>query len=119
MLTASQHQRRTAYFVVVRLAFRVMPFTKEGTIMKTFVPITLVAGLCLALVGSASAAQCIRAGGWGTGALESFASFMAQAAMKNQAKAWGGDTVKIGKVNETCAWKTLAFECTAYARACK
>jgi hypothetical protein len=44
---------------------------------------------------------------------------MAQAAMKNQAKAWGGDAVKIGKVNEKCEWKTLAFECTAYARACR
>jgi hypothetical protein len=95
-----------------------MPFTKEG-IMRMFVPITLAAGLSLALVGSASAAQCIRAGGWGTGALQGFASFMAQAAMKNQAKAWGGEAVKIGKVNERCEWKTLAFECTAYARACK
>jgi hypothetical protein len=87
--------------------------------MKRFIPMALVAGLSLAGVGGATAAQCIRAGGWGTGVMENFASFMAQAAMKNQAKAWGGDAVKIGKVNEKCEWKTLAFECTAYARACR
>jgi hypothetical protein len=87
--------------------------------MKRFVPIVLAAGLTLAGIGNATAAQCIRAGGWGTGVLENFASFMAQAAMKNQAKAWGGDTVKIGRVSERCEWKTVAFECTAHARACK
>jgi hypothetical protein len=88
--------------------------------MKKLVPIALIAGLSLANVGSAAAAaQCIRAGGWGTGVLENFASFMANAAMKNQAKAWGGDTVKITKVSEKCEWKTVAFECTAFARACK
>ncbi|HEX5957893.1 MAG TPA: hypothetical protein VFY92_04460 [Hyphomicrobiaceae bacterium] len=89
--------------------------------MKRFVPVALVAaGLCFASVGNASAAtKCIRAGGWGTGVMENFASFMAKAAMKNSAKAWGGDTVKITKVTEKCEWKTLAYECTAYARACK
>ena len=87
--------------------------------MKKLVPIVLIAGLSLANVGSAAAAQCIRAGGWGTGVMENFASFMANAAMKNQAKAWGGDSVKITKVSEKCEWKTLAFECTAFARACK
>jgi hypothetical protein len=91
---------------------------KEG-LMKRFIPMALVAGLSLAGASAATAAQCIRAGGWGTGVMENFASFMAQAAMKNQAKAWGGDAVKIGKVNEKCEWKTLAFECTAYARACR
>jgi hypothetical protein len=44
---------------------------------------------------------------------------MATAAMKNQAKAWGGDSVKLSKVVHRCEWKTLAFECTAHARACK
>jgi hypothetical protein len=91
--------------------------------MKRLVPIALAVlmagGLSLSGIGSAAAAQCIRAGGWGTGVMQNFASFMAQAAMKNSAKAWGGESVKIGKVNETCGWKTLAFECTAYARACK
>ena len=29
--------------------------------------------------------------------MQSFASFMAQAAMKNQAKAWGGESVKISQ----------------------
>lgn len=87
--------------------------------MKRLVPIALVAGLGLASIGSASAAQCIRAGGWGTGVMESFASFMAKAAMKNQAKAWGGDSVKITNISEKCEWKTLAFECTAFSRACK
>ena len=87
--------------------------------MKRFIPMALVAGLSLANAGGATAAQCIRAGGWGTGVMENFASFMAQAAMKNQAKAWGGDAVKIGRVDEKCEWKTLTFECTAFARACK
>ena len=87
--------------------------------MNKLVPVAFAAGLTLAGIGSAAAAQCIRAGGWGTGVMENFASFMAQAAMKNQAKAWGGEAVKIGKVSEKCEWKTLAFECTAHARACK
>jgi len=87
--------------------------------MKRLVPIALAGALSLAGIGSATAAQCIRAGGWGTGVMQNFASFMAQAAMKNSAKAWGGEGVKIGKVSEACEWKTLAFECTAYARACK
>ena len=87
--------------------------------MTRFVAVTLAAGLSLATIGSAAAAQCIRAGGWGTGVMESFASFMANAAMKNQAKAWGGESVKIGKVSQKCEWKTLAFECTVHARACK
>jgi hypothetical protein len=52
--------------------------------------------LALTLGGSAASAasSCIRAGGWGTGALQGFASFMAQAAMKNSAKAKLGDNVK-------------------------
>jgi hypothetical protein len=87
--------------------------------MRRFVSAALVAGLTLATIGGAAAEQCIRAGGWGTGVMESFASFMANAALKNQAKAWGGDSVKIGKINQTCAWKTLAYECTSFARACK
>jgi hypothetical protein len=87
--------------------------------MKRLIPIVLVGAISFAGIGTAAAAQCIRAGGWGTGVMENFASFMAQAAMKNQAKAWGGETVKISKVSEKCEWKTLAFECTAFARACK
>ena len=65
--------------------------------MTRFVSVALVAALSLATIGGAAAAQCIRAGGWGTGVMESFASFMATAAMKNQAKAWGGERVKIRK----------------------
>jgi hypothetical protein len=87
--------------------------------MQRFVSVALVAGLSLATIGTAAAQQCIRAGGWGTGVMESFASFMSNAAMKNQAKAWGGESVKITKVSQTCAWKALAFECTTFARACK
>jgi hypothetical protein len=87
--------------------------------MKTFASIAAIAALGLVGAGPAEAAQCIRAGGWGTGVMESFASFMAQAAMKNQAKAWGGDSVKLTRLSEKCEWKNLAFECTAYARACK
>lgn len=87
--------------------------------MRRFVSVALVVALGLVPIGGAAAAQCIRAGGWGTGVMESFASFMAKAAMKNQAKAWGGEAVKLSKVSEKCEWKSLAFECTAFARACK
>jgi hypothetical protein len=80
--------------------------------------LTVVIGVALSNT-TASAAQCIKAGGWGTGTLEGFATFMAEAAMKNSAKAWGGDAVKIGKAAVKCEWKTLAYECTANARACK
>jgi hypothetical protein len=81
--------------------------------------LTAVSALLMMAGGPAQAASCIKAGGWGTGVLENFASFMAEAAMKNQAKAWGGEAVKIGKVSKTCEWKTVAYECTARARACK
>lgn len=67
----------------------------------------------------AQAAQCMQAGGWGTGALENFASFMAEAAMKNSAKAKLGDAVKIGTVRTKCEVKGLLYECTSKARACK
>lgn len=87
--------------------------------MKTLVRVALFAGLTVGLAGSAAAAQCIRAGGWGTGALEGFASFMAEAAMKNSAKAKLGDAVKIGAVSKKCAVKGLLYECEASARACK
>jgi hypothetical protein len=87
--------------------------------MKIFVRAALLAGLTVALVESAAAAPCIKAGGWGTGALEGFASFMAEAAMKNSAKAKLGDGVKIGPVANKCEVKGLLYECNATARACK
>ncbi|MDX2202770.1 MAG: hypothetical protein NW223_08465 [Hyphomicrobiaceae bacterium] len=73
----------------------------------------------LALSSQAQAAQCMRAGGWGTGALQSFASFMSEAAMKNSAKARLGDAVKIGPTKTKCEIKGLLYECTSSARACK
>jgi hypothetical protein len=51
--------------------------------------------------------------------LEGFASFMAEAAMKNSAKAKLGDGVKIGPVANKCEVKGLLYECNATARACK
>ena len=87
--------------------------------MKIIVRAALLAGLTVALVGSAAAAPCIKAGGWGTGALEGFASFMAEAAMKNSAKAKLGDGVKIGPVANKCEVKGMLYECNATARACK
>jgi hypothetical protein len=78
-----------------------------------------IIGVTAVLAGTAAAAPCIRAGGWGTGALEGFASFMAEAAMKNSAKAKLGDAVKIGPVAQKCEVKGLLYECTATARACK
>ena len=54
------------------------------------------------------------------GVFEGFASFMAEAAMKNSAKArLGTDSPKISKVNTRCQWKTVNFECHARAQACK
>jgi hypothetical protein len=72
-----------------------------------------------AFVQGAHAQRCMTAGGWGTGAFEGFASFMAEAAMKNSAKARLGDDVKIGAVTKKCGPKGLFIECTARARACR
>jgi hypothetical protein len=91
---------------------------EEGN-MTAFIRITLAAGICASLAGSAFAAPCIKAGGWGTGALEGFASFMAEAAMKNSAKAKLGDTVKISAASTKCEIKGLLYECQATAKACK
>jgi hypothetical protein len=81
---------------------------------------TLTVALSVSLsAGPAHAETCQRFGGWGTGALESFASFMAEAAMKNAAKAKFGDSVKIGPVTKKCTVPTVLVECRAFARACK
>jgi hypothetical protein len=92
--------------------------------MKTYVRAALLAGFGFALLqvqtGTAAAAQCMQAGGVGIGVFEGFASFMAEAAMKNSAKArLGTDAPKMGKVNTRCEWKTVNFECHARAQACK
>jgi hypothetical protein len=65
------------------------------------------------------APRCMTAGGWGTGAFEGFASFMAEAAMKSSAKGRLGDDVKIGAVRKKCGQKGLLIECTASAQACR
>jgi hypothetical protein len=92
--------------------------------MKKLRQAALVAGFGLALMqasaGTAAAAQCMTAGGVGIGVLEGFASFMAEAAMKNSAKArLSTDAPKIGKVSKRCEWKTVNFECHARAQACR
>lgn len=89
--------------------------------MKAFVRAAFAAA-AISVVGGAGPAYaetCQKFGGWGTGALESFASFMAEAAMKNAAKAKFGDSVKIGPVTKKCEVPTLLVECRAFARACK
>ncbi len=91
----------------------------NASIGKTLAAMTLGLGLLSLATLPAQAAQCIKAGGWGTGALESFASFMAEAAMKNSAKARLGDAVKIGPASTKCEIKGLLYECNASARACK
>ena len=94
--------------------------TSEDTmIIGRVAAAALVIGTCQVIGASADAARCIRAGGEGSGLLQGFASFMAQAAMKNQAKAWGGDSVRIGEPKETCTQQFLVYTCTAFARACK
>lgn len=91
--------------------------------MQTLTRTALLAGLGLALLqaqsGSAAAAQCVKVGGVGMGVLEGFASFMAEAAMKNSAKAKLGESARIGRVSKSCTWKTVSFECTARAQACR
>ena len=92
--------------------------------MKTLVRIALIAAVgatALHMLASpaASAAKCQKFGGWGTGALEGFASFMAEAAMKNAAKAKMGDAVKIGAPSTKCEFKGLLYECKAFAKACR
>jgi hypothetical protein len=90
--------------------------------MKALVRVALIAATGALLLGAqhgpAQAGKCVNVGGWGTGALEGFASFMAEAAMKNSAKAKLGDAVRIGAVAKKCEIKTLLYECTARARAC-
>jgi hypothetical protein len=91
--------------------------------MKKLVRTALIASFALALLqaqtGPAAAAQCMQVGGVGIGVLEGFASFMAEAAMKNSAKSRLGDAVKIGKVSKKCEWKTVNYECHARAQACR
>ena len=83
--------------------------------------LAVAVGMAALIAGtSAHAATCMKVGGWGTGALEGFASFMAEAAMKNSAKArLSTDSPKIGAVAKSCEVKGLLYECTARARACK
>jgi hypothetical protein len=82
--------------------------------------LAMACAACLGLGQPASAAgACIRAGGEGNGVLQDFASFMANAAMKNQAKAWGGDNVKISAAKTTCKQENLLYVCKAFAKACK
>ena len=60
------------------------------------------------------AAQCMTAGGWGIGVFEGFASFMAEAAMKNSAKAvWAPTAPRSATYTQKCEWKTVNFECHA------
>jgi hypothetical protein len=94
-----------------------MQMREAMTIARVVIP----AATALALLAApAQAAKCIKSGGWGTGLLEGFASFMAEAAMKNSAKAkLGGDVVKIGAVNRKCEMKGLLYECTAFAQVCR
>lgn len=91
--------------------------------MKTLIRTALAASLGLialqAQTGPAAAAQCMNVGGVGMGVLEGIAGFMAEAAMKNSAKARLGENAKIGRVSTRCAWKVVSFECTARAQACK
>ena len=90
--------------------------------MKKLTRTALIAGaspLCCRLKRARPPRKCMQVGGVGMGVMEGFASFMAEAAMKNSAKARMGDAVKIGKVSKKCEWKTVSFECTARAQACR
>jgi hypothetical protein len=90
--------------------------------MKGLLPIGLVlltaAMGMTAAVPPAHAQKCMTAGGYGTGVFEGFAAFMAEAAMKNSAKARLGEPIKVGLVTKKCAQNGLLYECHARARAC-
>ena len=91
--------------------------------MKKHMRTVLIAGFGIALLqtqaNTAAAAQCMQVGGMGIGVFEGFASFMAEAAMKNSAKARLGESARLGKVNTRCAWKTVNYECHSRAQACR
>jgi len=87
--------------------------------MKTMLRVALLAGVAVAMASPASSAEkCQKFGGQGWGAVEGFASFMAEAAMKNAAKAKFGDNVKIGAPTTKCETKGLLYDCKAFAKAC-
>lgn len=75
--------------------------------------------LMLATAPVSAKTQCIKAGGVGNGVTTDIAKFMAEAATKNQAKAWGGDSVKISNLATKCGDTFPVYQCTASAKACK
>jgi hypothetical protein len=85
--------------------------------------LALITGLGLALVqaqaGTAAAAHCVQVGGIGKGVSQGLASYLAETAMMNSAKAKLGENARLGKVSKMCGWKTVWFKCTVRARACK
>jgi hypothetical protein len=96
------------------------PGAKGGPAVPSSMGPVIVAQLSASTLAQVVHAQrCMTAGGWGTGAFEGFASFMAESAMRNSAKAKLGDDVKIGAVRKKCGQKGLLIECTASAQACR
>jgi hypothetical protein len=90
--------------------------------MKTTIRFALVAAGAALLMGSAatgSMAACVKAGGEGTGVTKDFATFMAEAALKNSISN-AGMTGK-GKVSTSCKpdMTMLLTTCTARQTACK
>jgi hypothetical protein len=89
-----------------------------GIVGRTAVIATVISALHAS--GTASAAPaCTTRGGQGTGIVEGFAVFMAEAAMKNSAQAWGGSAVKIGKKSQKCTQAGIVITCVVRARVCK
>jgi len=68
---------------------------------------------------AAPSPSCTTRGGEGTGIVQGFAVFMAEAAMKNSAQAWGGSNVKIGKKSEKCKLAGIVYTCVVRAKVCK
>jgi hypothetical protein len=90
--------------------------------MTRLATVALCAGMGITVLaaGPVQAAQCMKAGGWGANILPGVAEFMAEAALKNSAKArLGTDSPKIGPVSQKCEQKGLMTECVASAKACK
>lgn len=77
----------------------------------------IVASASIALASNAEARSCVQAGGQGTGITKEVATFMANAAMKQQMEKLG--VKPSGKAKLTCTYDLVVSNCTVKQRACK
>ncbi len=88
------------------------------TRMGRFVAIAAAAAGLAASGAGTSSAECIQAGGIGTGVTTDIATFMANKALANSIENWGGKPA--GKASLKCESSAVVVtNCTASQRACK